>query len=145
MLWLNDCSLKLTLMHQAKTLIAAHPLQKRGLKSVSKKPTNLSWWSPVYRGLVADPQAKHYQRLRASIYLYLFLILHADRSTGRLYRKLPTIALEMGINLHTIRKWLKTLRQHGYVTTTSTGRATHIAIKKWKTFRPAIKASSSPE
>lgn len=91
-----------------------------------------TWWSPLWRGLVADPKARHYQRLRSSIYLLLFCILHADRRTGTLYRKLPTIALEMGMNVHTIRRWLATLRKHGYVTTKSTGRALRINVQKWK-------------
>ena len=95
-------------------------------------PLTKTWWSPLWRGLIADPKATHYKRLRSSLYLLLFCILHADRRTGTLYRKLPTIAAEMGISVYTIRKWLATLRKYGYVTTRSTGRATHITIQKWK-------------
>lgn len=95
-------------------------------------PLAKTWWSPLWRGLIADPNATHYKRLRSSIYLLLFCILHADRRTGTIYRKLPTIVLEMGISVYTIRKWLATLRKYGYVTTKSTGRATHITIQKWK-------------
>jgi DNA-binding transcriptional regulator YhcF (GntR family) len=83
--------------------------------------------------------------MRTSIYLYLFFLLHADRRTGTLYRKLPTIAAEMGINVHTIRKWLVTLRQQGYVRTEFTGRALRIQIQRWKPLKSASRQTSPGE
>jgi len=82
--------------------------------------------------LIVDAQATHYKRMRSSIYLYLFFLLHADRRTGKLIRRVPTIAAETGINVHTLRQWLATLRREGYITTEFTGRALHIRIQRWK-------------
>jgi hypothetical protein len=119
-------------MPQEPLRFAAHPPRfPAGKQTGSPAPTK-TWWSPLWRGLVVEPSAKHYKTMRTSVWLYLYLLSHADRRTGTLFRKMSTISAEMGINLYTIRKWLATLRRQGYVTTRSTGRATHIMIQKWK-------------
>lgn len=57
-----------------------------------------------------------------------------------LYRRLPTIAFDMGVKVRTIRYWLSVLRCGGYVRTTLTGRAVLITIEKWK---PIIKQNDA--
>ena len=47
-----------------------------------------NWWAPIYRGLVCDPGATHYRKMRSALWLYLFLVLHANRRTGLLMRKI---------------------------------------------------------
>ena len=91
-----------------------------------------NWWGSVWRGLVVDPGAQHYQKLGKAIWLYLYLLIHADRRTGRLMRRYETIATEMGIPARTVRQWMATLHQYGYLTRRSTGRALVIHITKWK-------------
>ena len=76
--------------------------------------------------------AKHYKVMGSAIWLFSYLLLHADRKTGRLIRKLDTISKERGINKRTIRYWMSKLRQHGYITTNHTGRSLEIFIQKWK-------------
>jgi DNA-binding transcriptional regulator YhcF (GntR family) len=93
--------------------------------------------------LIVDAEATHYKRMRSSIYLYLFFLLHADRRTGTLLRRLPTIAAETGINVHTLRQWLAILRREGYVTTEFTGRALRIRIQRWKAL-PGTRNQSLP-
>ena len=92
-----------------------------------------TWWAPIWRDLVVDAQGKHYRQMKNGVWLMLYLILHADRRTGSLRRKIKTIANDMAISEKTLRKWLKILRAHGYVGTRSTGRCTEIVINKWKT------------
>lgn len=58
-------------------------------------------------------------------------------------RRLPTIAAETGINVHTLRQWLATLRYEGYVTTKFTGRALHIRIQRWKPL-PKLRSQPAP-
>jgi hypothetical protein len=99
-------------------------------KKASHKQT--SWWAPVWRGLVVDPDAKHYQKLRSAVWLFLYLLIHADRRSGRLYRKHETIAKHMGIKPRTIRNWLSILRKQGYVLIQNSGRSLSIDIQKWK-------------
>ena len=91
-----------------------------------------TWWAPVWRGLVVDPEAKHCRRVKNAIWLYLYLILHANRQNGKLKRKLKTTARDMGISQKTIQRWLKTLKDNDYIETKNTGRCLEIGIKLWK-------------
>jgi len=75
---------------------------------------------------------KHYKAMGSALWLFSYLLLHADRKTGRLIRKLETISKEMGINQRTIRYWFGRLRKQGYITTKHTGRSSEIFIQKWK-------------
>lgn len=96
-----------------------------------------SWWGPIWRGLFVDPQGKHYRAIGRALWLYGYLIIHADRRTGILYRAVSTVACDMHVSERTIQAWLALLRRHGYIRTRTTGRALVIEIEKW---RPIIKA-----
>ncbi len=91
-----------------------------------------SWWGFVWRGLVVSGSARHYEVMGRAVWLFLYLIIHADRKTGKLYRKISTIERDIGISKRTIQAWLKVLRDNGYVVTTRTGRALVITISKWR-------------
>jgi Helix-turn-helix domain len=94
------------------------------------------WWGPVWRGLFVDPAGKHYRAMGRAIWLYGYLIVHADRRTGILYRRVTTVANDMQVSERTIQAWMALLRQHCYITTKTTGRALVIRIEKW---RPIVK------
>jgi hypothetical protein len=96
-----------------------------------------AWWAPVWRGLFVDPEGKHYRLMGRALWLYGYLIVHADRRTGTLYRTVSTVARDMQVSRRTIQAWLSVLRQHNYIKTKTTGRALVIEIEKW---RPIIKA-----
>jgi hypothetical protein len=102
----------------------------------SRNTQTTAWWGPVWRGLFVDPTGKHYRTIGRALWLYGYLIVHADRRTGTLYRKVATIASDMQVPTRTIQAWLTLLRQRGYIQTKQTGRALVIGIKKW---RPVIK------
>jgi DNA-binding transcriptional ArsR family regulator len=93
-----------------------------------------SWWAAVWRGLVADPEAKHYKSIRSALWLYIYLIVHANRKTGELSRRYETITRETGISKRTIRYWLSMLQRGGYVKADRPSRATviNIRIQRWK-------------
>jgi len=91
-----------------------------------------SWWAPVWRGLVVDPDGKHVRRLGTALALHLYLIIHADRPSGRLVRKHATVARDMGVPIRTVRAWMGKLRSHGYIRTTRTGHALVIDILNWR-------------
>ena len=93
-----------------------------------------TWWAPVWRGLVADPTAKHYRRLKNALWLLLYFFLHADRASGSLPCHVPTISRMMGISRRTIERWLHRLRAGGYISTVGRGKAARIGISRWKTF-----------
>jgi hypothetical protein len=108
-------------------------------KQGNRFPKRQRWWGPVWRGLPVEPTGKHYRAMRASVWLYLYFIIHSDRNAGTLIRRIQTIAVEMGISRRTICLWLSILRRHQYITTKSTGRALHITITKWKPIKSAQK------
>lgn len=97
-------------------------------------PTNnpKNWWSPLWKGLVVDPEAKHYRRMKSALWLFAYFLLHADRQSGSLKRKLKTMSLDTGIKARTIRGWVALLKRQGYIETRSNGRCLLIKIAKWK-------------
>ena len=68
----------------------------------------------------------------SALWLFIYLVIHADPKSGVLSRKYQTIAEEMGIAPRTIRSWLAKLMQYGYVTVKQTGRSQVIHISRWK-------------
>ena len=90
------------------------------------------WWAPVWTGLVVDEGAKHYRKMKNSVWLFLYLVLHANRRTGVLMRKVRTISKDMGITRDTTLRWLTVLRTEGYIVTLNTGRYLTIQVKNWK-------------
>lgn len=89
-------------------------------------------WIHMWSGLVSDPSGKHRTAIGKAIWLYLYLLVVANWKTGTLFRRLSTIAAEMGSNGRTVSRWLATLKKHGYVETKRTGRALTISISKWR-------------
>lgn len=90
------------------------------------------WWGPVWRGLPVEPTAKHYRGMGKAVWLYLYLIIHANRKTGVLFRLTQVIAVDMGLSVRTIRYWLARLSKAGYVQAEGNGRGLTISILKWK-------------
>jgi hypothetical protein len=74
--------------------------------------------------------------MRSALWLYLYLLLNADRRTGGLKRKLNTIGTDMGMSRDTVLRWLGSLRKGGYVETRSNGRCLFIRISKWRPLAP---------
>ena len=103
------------------------PQQKRAFNLKEK------WWTPVWRGLPVEPTGKHYHLMRNALWLYLYLLVYANRRTGTLFRRNSTISRDMGVNSRTISRWMNTLRKGGYIETRRrAGRALDISITKWK-------------
>ena len=97
----------------------------------SLKP-RYQWWGFVWRGLVISGSARHYKAMGRSVWLYLYLIIHANRKTGTLFRRIGTISRDIGMSKRTVQIWLKTLRDNGYIITERTGRSLIIHITKWR-------------
>jgi hypothetical protein len=106
------------------------------LAKPNRSPRTSVWWGPIWRGLFVDPTGKHYRAMGRALWLYGYLIVHANRRTGTLYRNVATIACDMQASGRTIQAWIALLRRHGYITTKTTGRSLVIRIEKW---RPIIK------
>jgi len=90
------------------------------------------WWAPVWKGLAVDAGGRHYRKMNISVWLFLYLVINADRKTGSLLRKVRTISSDMGITRNTAMRWLDILRRGGYIATRSTGRCLNIQINKWR-------------
>lgn len=132
--------------HQVNRTVNKIAFQLSHLKSEMVKESaprlRKNWWTPVWNGLVMDEGGKHYKTIRQAIWLYLFLLSAANRRTGILYRKLSTIAEETGFHRRSIERWLRTLRDKGYIETHSTGRALQISVSKWKPITAKKKSES---
>jgi hypothetical protein len=94
--------------------------------------THKQWWAPVWTGLVMDAEAKHYRTMKSAVWLYLYLLLNANRKTGLLLRKINTVSHDMGVTRDMVLRWLKVLRSAGYVQTLNTGRSLTIQVRRWK-------------
>jgi hypothetical protein len=116
------------------------------MNTIPKKLNQKSWWSPIWRGLIVDPEAKHYRQIRSALWLFLYLILHADRKTGELHRRYDTISRDLGIPKRTVRRWLALLDQAGYVEIGRTRRspAFSIRVRRWKAFDSPRSQPDSP-
>ena len=130
-------------MHKLKSFInkkgrIIRPIHKNTMLGKTGPPnTNggKQWWAPVWTGLVMDREAKHLKKIKSAVWLYLYLVLNANRSSGFLMRKIRTISTDMGISRSTITGWLNVLRKHGYIATQNTGRCLLIQIQRWKTLK----------
>ena len=104
-----------------------------------QKPKN--WWGAIWRGIVVDEKGKHYRHMGSAVWLFIYLLIHADRKAGSVRRKYTTIAHDMNVSEGTIRNWMRRLRRHQYVTAVSTGRGLLIHIRRWKTYIAAERVS----
>jgi Helix-turn-helix domain len=89
--------------------------------------------------LVVEQTGKHYRAMRSAVWLYLYLVVHADRQSGELFRRIATIAQDMGLKAPTIGRWMAALRKHSYIRSEKTGRALKITVLRWKRLRPSLK------
>lgn len=97
----------------------------------NQKPSK-NWWIHVWQGLAADKQAKHQKAMRQAVWLYLYLLAAANWKTGIVHRRLSTIISDTGFHQRSVSRWLKLLREKGYIETSPIGRALHVSITKWK-------------
>ncbi len=74
-----------------------------------------------------------------AVWLYLYLLVSANRTDGVVLRRQETIALQTGFSERSVARWLQELRDKGYITSTSTGRSLRIQITKWRSTRTAAK------
>jgi len=95
-----------------------------------------SWWGPVWRGLVVDKNGKHIQQMGKSLWLFIYLIIHADREEGFLDRCYETIMTDMGIkNKSTVRNWMDRLKKYKYIQTTRRPYSLYIEICNWRSIK----------
>jgi hypothetical protein len=90
------------------------------------------WWAPVWRGLVVDSDSKHVKAIGQAVWLYIYLIIHANRQTGVVLRCYQTIVKDMGIPERSISRWFSILKEHGYIQASFNGKSFVIHIQKWK-------------
>lgn len=87
-------------------------------------------------------EEKHYARMGAALWLYGWLVLrqtHQQGSAGWVLGGAPVsyreIEEETGFNRRTLERWMRTLRQHGYIETDAAPSGVVIRITKAKKFR----------
>jgi hypothetical protein len=111
------------------------PANKRIQKFIYDRTKHApKWWTPVWRGLVADPESKHRKAMGSSVWMYLYLLTYANRNTGVARRRLAQIREDTGYPVRTIQRHLKRLVERQYISLSRSDRYLHIQIKKWKSF-----------
>ena len=93
------------------------------------------WWTPVWRGLVADPESHHRKQMGSSVWLYLYLLAYANRKTGVVRRRLSQIREDTGYPARTVQRHLKRLKDKNYIAADRAGQYLHLRINKWKSFK----------
>lgn len=88
------------------------------------------WWAPFRSGFFLD--AKHRTRMGNAVWLYGYCHMYADRQTGKLNRKVKTIANEIDVPVRTVESWFQILRRGGYVKTQRLYQSLAIQILKWR-------------
>jgi hypothetical protein len=89
-------------------------------------------------------EARHQQRMGAAVWLYGWLVLrqtHQSGSIGWVLGGSPIsyheIEEETGFNSRTLERWMRTLRQHGYIETDAAAGGVIVRITKAKKFPQA--------
>lgn len=93
-----------------------------------------SWWTPLWRGLVADSESKHRKAMGPAIWLFLYLLIYADRKTGIVHRTQDVIRIDTGFSLRAVQSHLRRLKNNGYISTGKKGIYLAITILRWKGF-----------
>jgi hypothetical protein len=115
-----------------------------GVKSSTDMPhdsPHKQWWAPVWTGLVLDAEGQHYRRMKHAVWLYLYCLLSANRTTGLLTRRIRTVCDDMGVPRTTVIRWLDTLRAEGYVATSNSGHSLTIQVRHFKSLPGVPKAA----
>lgn len=86
----------------------------------------------MWRGLFVDSEGKHYRAMGKALWLFGYLVVHADRKTGTLKRTVQTVARDMHVSPRTVQAWLASLRRRGYIKTRTTGRMLAVEVEKWR-------------
>ena len=94
-----------------------------------------SWWAPVRSGLILDP--KHRKKIGKVLWLLTYFFMYANRGTGKLNRKVKTIADEMNLPVRTVESWLTILRRGGYIKTRKLSQGLFIEVLNWRPLKGA--------
>jgi hypothetical protein len=77
--------------------------------------------------------------MKNAIWLFLYFVINADRKTGFLFRKIRTISSDMGISKDSVSRWLRILKQEGYIDVDNTGRSLNIYVENWRSLPKGAK------
>ena len=88
------------------------------------------WWFHVQSSFPLDSIL--WDQMGKAIRLYLYLLSFANRELGILLRKYETIAKHLRISPKTAKRWMDTLRKHGYIKATRLTHGFTIQITNYK-------------
>ena len=78
-----------------------------------------------------------------AIWIYLYLLIYADRKTGVVHRTQESMHQDTGYSIRAIQSHLRRLKKYGYIATGRTGRYLKITVSKWKGFQIASRKATS--
>ena len=129
--------------HAAAEFSLSHSAEDSSFVSYPVPDKSNNWWSPLRRGLLIEPNARHYRQMSQAVWLYLYFLVNADAKQGTLFRRLSTISKDTGIPVRTVRRWLGTLKKHQYITAEFNGSFWQIAVTKWRPITKFSKGNSN--
>ena len=88
------------------------------------------WWFHMPSSFPRDSLL--WKQMGKAVRLYLYFRSFANRESGILLRKYETIAEHLGISPKTAKRWMDTLRKHGYIKTTRLSHGFKIEITDYK-------------
>jgi DNA-binding Lrp family transcriptional regulator len=88
------------------------------------------WWFHMPSSFPCDSLL--WKQTGKAVRLYLYFRSFANRESGILLRKYETIAEHLGISPKTTKRWMDTLRKHGYIKTTRLSHGFKIEIIDYK-------------
>src|SRR5882724_9612245 len=92
----------------------------------SPQPTTLQ----LDRRILEHPRAYHLRRMRAGIWLYLYLLARLPAESESFEVEPAAIGRDMGLPEGTVRSWLGHLRKSGYLDAVRLNGKTRVTIKR---------------
>lgn len=103
-----------------------------------KKMINSSeQWIYLLKELFLNPEGSHFKRMGSGLWLFFYLVLKAS-PTGFLLKSYQEISKETGIKAKTIRNWMGSLKNKGYISTRRKNKKLLVYVKKWETFKKQV-------
>lgn len=88
--------------------------------------TNKVNYFRVRKNLVLEP--KHRENIGQAVWLLQYFFIYADWDTGKLNRRIGTIANDLSTIEKNVQRWMRKLEKHGYIKTRRLWHGYHIEI-----------------
>jgi len=89
----------------------------------------VTWYRTIKADLFTNPEYR--KKLGSAIWLYGYLIMNADRLTGKKNHRVKDMVANLRSNGKQVQRWLRKLENKGKIKTRRLSSGYHIAIENW--------------